>query len=413
MSKVVDKFLTYVKIDTQSDEESTTFPSTEKQKDLARLLVKELTEMGAADVKMDEKYGYVYATIPSTLKDKEKKVPVIGFIAHMDTSPAVSGKDVKPGIVENYDGGDILLNQEKGIILPVKENPELQDYVGKSLIVTDGTTLLGADDKAGVAEIMTMAETLLKSPEIEHGTIRIAFTPDEEVGSGVDYFDVPGFGADFAYTVDGGALGELEYENFNAASARLHVHGYSVHPGSAKNKMLNAILLAQEFQNLLPVHENPASTEGYEGFYHLEKFSGVVESAVADYIIRDHSREKFEQKKAYFKDAAALMNLKYGREVLTVEMTDSYYNMKEKIYPENAHLIDTAVKAMEMAEVTPVISPIRGGTDGARLSFMGLPCPNLCTGGMNYHGRFEYVCIESMEKCVEIILNIISLYAGC
>lgn len=411
MSTVVDKFLKYVTIDTQSDEDSTTSPSTEKQKDLARLLVGELKEMGASDVRMDEEYGYVYATIPSTLKEEGKEVPVIGFIAHMDTSPAVSGKDVRPRIVENYDGKDIVLNQELNIILPVEENPELLEYEGKKLIVTDGTTLLGADDKAGVAEIMTMAQTLLAHPEKEHGTIRIAFTPDEEVGRGVDHFDVEGFQADYAYTVDGGALGELEYESFNAAGARLHVNGYSVHPGSAKNKMLNAILLAQEFQSLLPVFETPAATEGYEGFYHADRMTGTVESAQADYIIRDHSRELFEKKKAYFREAADFLNKKYGKEIFTVEMQDSYYNMKEKIYPENAHLIDTAVKAMEEAGVTPLIAPIRGGTDGSRLSFMGLPCPNLCTGGMNYHGRYEYVCIESMEKCVEIILNIISLYA--
>lgn len=411
MSTVVDKFLKYVTIDTQSDEDSTTSPSTEKQKDLARLLVGELKEMGASDVRMDEEYGYVYATIPSTLKEGGKEVPVIGFIAHMDTSPAVSGKDVKPRIVENYDGKDIVLNQELNIILPVEENPELLEYEGKKLIVTDGTTLLGADDKAGVAEIMTMAQTLLAHPEKEHGTIRIAFTPDEEVGRGVDHFDVEGFQADYAYTVDGGALGELEYESFNAAGARLHVNGYSVHPGSAKNKMLNAILLAQEFQSLLPVFETPAATEGYEGFYHADRMTGTVESAQVDYIIRDHSRELFEKKKAYFREAADFLNKKYGKEIFTVEMQDSYYNMKEKIYPENAHLIDTAVKAMEEAGVTPLIAPIRGGTDGSRLSFMGLPCPNLCTGGMNYHGRYEYVCIESMEKCVEIILNIISLYA--
>ena len=411
MSTVVDKFLKYVTIDTQSDEDSTTSPSTEKQKDLARLLVGELKEMGASDVRMDEEYGYVYATIPSTLKEEGKEVPVIGFIAHVDTSPAVSGKDVKPRIVENYDGKDIVLNQELNIILPVEENPELLEYEGKKLIVTDGTTLLGADDKAGVAEIMTMAQTLLAHPEKEHGTIRIAFTPDEEVGRGVDHFDVEGFQADYAYTVDGGALGELEYESFNAAGARLHVNGYSVHPGSAKNKMLNAILLAQEFQSLLPVFETPAATEGYEGFYHADRMTGTVESAQADYIIRDHSRELFEKKKAYFREAADFLNKKYGKEIFTVEMQDSYYNMKEKIYPENAHLIDTAVKAMEEAGVTPLIAPIRGGTDGSRLSFMGLPCPNLCTGGMNYHGRYEYVCIESMEKCVEIILNIISLYA--
>lgn len=365
MSTVVDKFLKYVTIDTQSDEDSTTSPSTEKQKDLARLLVGELKEMGASDVRMDEEYGYVYATIPSTLKEGGKEVPVIGFIAHMDTSPAVSGKDVKPRIVENYDGKDIVLNQELNIILPVEENPELLEYEGKKLIVTDGTTLLGADDKAGVAEIMTMAQTLLAHPEKEHGTIRIAFTPDEEVGRGVDHFDVEGFQADYAYTVDGGALGELEYESFNAAGARLHVNGYSVHPGSAKNKMLNAILLAQEFQSLLPVFETPAATEGYEGFYHADRMTGTVESAQVDYIIRDHARELFEKKKAYFRETADFLNKKYGKEIFTVEMQDSYYNMKEKIYPENAHLIDTAVKAMEEAGVTPLIAPIRGGTDGS------------------------------------------------
>lgn len=357
MSTVVDKFLKYVTIDTQSDEDSTTSPSTEKQKDLARLLVGELKEMGASDVRMDEEYGYVYATIPSTLKEEGKEVPVIGFIAHMDTSPAVSGKDVRPRIVENYDGKDIVLNQELNIILPVEENPELLEYEGKKLIVTDGTTLLGADDKAGVAEIMTMAQTLLAHPEKEHGTIRIAFTPDEEVGRGVDHFDVEGFQADYAYTVDGGALGELEYESFNAAGARLHVNGYSVHPGSAKNKMLNAILLAQEFQSLLPVFETPAATEGYEGFYHADRMTGTVESAQVDYIIRDHARELFEKKKAYFREAADFLNKKYGKEIFTVEMQDSYYNMKEKIYPENAHLIDTAVKAMEEAGVTPLIAP--------------------------------------------------------
>lgn len=330
MSTVVDKFLKYVTIDTQSDEDSTTSPSTEKQKDLARLLVGELKEMGASDVRMDEEYGYVYATIPSTLKEGGKEVPVIGFIAHMDTSPAVSGKDVKPRIVENYDGKDIVLNQELNIILPVEENPELLEYEGKKLIVTDGTTLLGADDKAGVAEIMTMAQTLLAHPEKEHGTIRIAFTPDEEVGRGVDHFDVEGFQADYAYTVDGGALGELEYESFNAAGARLHVNGYSVHPGSAKNKMLNAILLAQEFQSLLPVFETPAATEGYEGFYHADRMTGTVESAQVDYIIRDHARELFEKKKAYFRETADFLNKKYGKEIFTVEMQDSYYNMKER-----------------------------------------------------------------------------------
>ena len=411
MSSVVDKFLRYVKIDTQSWSPSDTFPSTEKQKDLGRLLAKELQEMGASDVKFDEQFGYVYATIPSTLKEG-KAAPVLGFISHMDTAMAVSGKDVKPRIVENYPGGDIVLNEALSVVLREEENPELAGYVGKSLIVTDGTTLLGADDKAGVAEIMTMAEYLLAHPEIEHGTIRIGFTPDEEVGGGVDHFDVEGFGADYAYTVDGGELGELEYENFNAADVVLHVNGYSVHPGSAKGKMKNAILLAQEFQAMLPVHEAPEATEGYEGFYHPGTIQGNVEHVDVDYIIRDHDREKFEEKKAFFLKTAEFLNGKYGVDTFVVEMEDSYYNMKEKIMPENAHLINNAAKAMEMADVKPLISPIRGGTDGARLSFMGLPCPNLCTGGLNFHGKYEYICIESMEKVVQILLNIISLYAA-
>ena len=411
MSSVVDKFLRYVKIDTQSWSPSDTFPSTEKQKDLGRLLAKELQEMGASDVKFDEQFGYVYATIPSTLKEG-KTAPVLGFISHMDTAMAVSGKDVKPRIVENYPGGDIVLNEALSVVLREEENPELASYVGKSLIVTDGTTLLGADDKAGVAEIMTMAEYLLAHPEIEHGTIRIGFTPDEEVGGGVDHFDVEGFGADYAYTVDGGELGELEYENFNAADVVLRVNGYSVHPGSAKGKMKNAILLAQEFQAMLPVHEAPEATEGYEGFYHPGTIQGNVEHVDVDYIIRDHDREKFEEKKAFFLKTAEFLNGKYGEDTFVVEMEDSYYNMKEKIMPENAHLINNAAKSMEMADVKPLISPIRGGTDGARLSFMGLPCPNLCTGGLNFHGKYEYICIESMEKVVQILLNIISLYAA-
>ena len=410
MSSVVDKFLRYVKIDTQSWSPSDTFPSTEKQMDLGRLLAKELQEMGASDVRFDGQFGYVYATVPSTLKEG-KTAPVLGFIAHMDTSMAISGKNVKPRIVENYPGGDIVLNEALSIVLKADENPELAGCVGKSLIVTDGTTLLGADDKAGVAEIMAMAEYLLAHPEIEHGTVRIGFTPDEEVGGGVDHFDVEGFGADYAYTVDGGALGELEYENFNASDVVLHVNGCSVHPGSAKGKMRNAILLAQEFQSLLPAHEAPEATEGYEGFYHPGTIQGNVEHVDVDYIIRDHDREKFEEKKAFFRKAAEFLNAKYGDGTIMVDMKDSYYNMKEKILPENAHLIDNAVRAMEMEEVSPQIIPIRGGTDGARLSFMGLPCPNLCTGGQNCHGKFEYACIESMETTVKILLNIISLYA--
>lgn len=407
---VVEKFLRYAKIDTQSMDGQDCFPSTAKQRDLASLLAKELREMGAGDVFYDETNCYVYATIPSNLPEG-KTAPVLGFISHMDTSPAVSGKNVSPRIVL-YEGGDIVLNEAKKILLQAAENPELSSYAGKHLIVTDGTTLLGADDKAGVAEIMAMAEYFLTHPQVKHGKIRIGFTPDEEVGQGVDRFDVERFGADFAYTVDGGALGELEYENFNAAFARLTVNGYSVHPGSAKNKMLNAILLAQEFQGLLPAGQSPALTEGYEGFYHPDSISGSVEQVTVDYIIRDHDRDKFEQKKAWFKKCANFLNEKYGKQIFEAQIGDSYYNMKERILPDNAHLIENAVLAMKAAGVTPVISPIRGGTDGARLSFMGLPCPNLCTGGMNFHGRFEYACAEDMESCVEILKNIAGIYAG-
>ena len=410
MSTVVDKFLKYVTIDTQSDEDSTTSPSTEKQKDLARLLVGELKEMGASDVRMDEEYGYVYATIPSTLKEEGKEVPVIGFIAHMDTSPAVSGKDVKPRIVENYDGKDIVLNQELNIILPVEENPELLEYEGKKLIVTDGTTLLGADDKAGVAEIMTMAQTLLAHPEKEHGTIRIAFTPDEEVGRGVDHFDVEGFQADYAYTVDGGALGELEYENFNAASAKVAIQGRNVHPGYAKDKMINALQVAAEVNSLLPAWERPEHTDGYEGFYHLVGLSGSVENAEISYIIRDHIREKFEAKKQFMTKVVELLTQKYGEGVLTLTLKDQYYNMREMVEP-HPEVIDKAFKAMEQAGVTPIVRPIRGGTDGARLSYMGLPCPNLFTGGMNFHGKFEYCSLDTMRRAQQTILNLIQLWA--
>lgn len=403
MSEVVEKFLNYVRIDTQSDESSMSFPTTEKQHNLAKLLVKELEEMGAEEITYDREHCYVYASVPATkgLEDK----PVVGFISHMDTSPAVTGEDVKPRIIENYDGKDILLNQEKNIIMKVKDFPELSEYVGKRLIVTDGTTLLGADDKAGVAEIMTMAEYLLAHREISHGKIRVGFTPDEEVGAGADYFDVKLFGADYAYTVDGGKLGELEYENFNAAGARITFNGRSVHPGDAKNKMVNALLLAMEFQNMLPVFENPMYTEGYEGFYHLDALKGSVEKASSEYIIRDHSREKFEAKKKFFLKAGSYMNEKYGEGTVVIDMKDSYYNMKEVI-EKHMQLIENAKAAMEENDVCPAVVPIRGGTDGARLSYMGLPCPNLCTGGHNFHGRFEYVCADSMEKIVEILLSL-------
>lgn len=403
MEKVTDRFLRYVQIDTQSDEEGTGTPTTEKQHELARLLVEELTKMGAEEITYDKEHCYVYASIPAT-EGMEKK-PVMGFISHMDTSPAVSGANVRPRIITAYDGEDIVLNSGLGIVMKTADFPELKEYQGKSLIVTDGTTLLGADDKAGVAEIMTMAEYLLAHRDVPHGKLRIGFTPDEEVGAGADHFDVELFSADCAYTVDGGKLGELEYENFNAAGARVTFHGRSVHPGDAKNKMKNALLTAMEFQGMLPVSENPMYTEKYEGFYHLDALNGDIERAVADYIIRDHSREKFEQKKALFEKAGAFLNEKYGEGTVEIELKDSYYNMKE-IIEDHMELIDHAMEAMREAGVEPVVVPIRGGTDGARLSYMGLPCPNLCTGGHNFHGRFEYICIESMEAVVRILLNL-------
>jgi len=406
MRSVTERFLKYVKFDTQSQDDVEAVPSTEKQKLLAKALVEELNEIGAANVRMDE-HGYVYATIPATSK---KKLPVLGLISHMDTSNAISGKDVNPRIVSNYDGKDIVLNKELKIVMETAQFPSLLNYVGQDLIVTDGTTLLGADDKAGVAEIMYVAETLLTHPEIEHGTIQIGFTPDEEVGRGVDFFDVEGFGADYAYTIDGGELGEIEYENFNAAGAKLYIQGTSIHPGSAKNKMINALLVAMEFQNMLPVEQNPMYTEGYEGFFMIESLKGSVDYAKASYIIRDHDKAKFEEKKKRFQKIADYLNDKYGEGTIKVEIKDSYYNMKEKIEP-HFHLIENAIKAMEEVGVTPNVVPIRGGTDGARLSYMNLPCPNLCTGGLNYHGRYEYISIQSMEKVTEIILKIIELYS--
>lgn len=409
MSKVIEKFLNYVRIDTQSDENSAGCPSTEKQHNLAGLLVQELTEMGAEEITYDREHCYVYASLPASKGCEDR--PVLGFIAHMDTSPAVTAENVKPRMIENYDGKDIILHDEKKIVMKVSDFPELLEYTGKRLIVTDGTTLLGADDKAGVAEIMTMAEYLISNgktsrKEIPHGKIRIGFTPDEEVGAGADHFDVKRFGADYAYTVDGGKLGELEYENFNAAGAKVTFHGRSVHPGDAKNKMVNALLLAMEFQNMLPVFENPMYTEKYEGFYHLDQLSGSVESALAEYIIRDHDRNKFEQKKEAFLKIGTYLNEKYGKDTVQIEMKDSYYNMREVI-EQHMQLVENAKAAMEEAGVEPVVVPIRGGTDGARLSYMGLPCPNLCTGGHNFHGRFEYVCADSMEKIVEILVKLV------
>ncbi len=405
MKSVTERFLKYVKFDTQSLEDMDTVPSTEKQKNLAAALVEELKEIGAQNVRMDG-HGYVYATIPATSK---KELPVIGFIAHMDTSNAISGKDVNARIIKNYDGKDIVLNEELKITMETSQYPSLSDYIGQDLIVTDGATLLGADDKAGIAEIMYVAETLLTHPEIEHGTVQIGFTPDEEVGRGVDFFDVKGFGADFAYTIDGGELGEIEYENFNAAGAKLQIQGTSIHPGSAKNKMINALLLAMEFQSMLPVEQNPMYTENYEGFFMLSNLEGSVDSAKASYIIRDHDKARFEEKKERFGKITDYLNDKYGDGTFKAVIKDSYYNMKEMIEP-HIHLIDNAKQAMEELGVIPIVVPIRGGTDGARLSYMNLPCPNLCTGGHNFHGRYEYIPIQSMEKVTEIILKIIELY---
>ena len=400
-----DRFLKYVSFDTQSSEESESFPSTEKQLVLLNYLADEMRSLGMEDVTVD-KYGYAMGTIPAT-KGCET-APVIGFIAHVDTSPDMSGKDVKPHIIEAYDGGDITLNGS--LTMYVKDFPELKDFVGHTLIHTDGTTLLGADDKAGCAEIMSAAEFLMTHPEVKHGKIRIGFTPDEEVGRGVDYFDVQAFGADFAYTMDGSAEGELEYENFNAASAVIEVQGRNVHPGYAKNKMINAIQVACELNSLVPAVERPEHTEGYEGFYHCVGFSGTVENAKISYIIRDHDSEKFEQKKVYMWSCVDLLKKKYGEQVLTLTLKDQYFNMRKMVEP-HPHVIAKAEQAMRQADVEPKIKPIRGGTDGARLSFMGLPCPNIFAGGMNFHGKFEYCSLNTMKKAEQVIINLAQLWA--
>lgn len=406
-STVVENFLRYVKIDTQSLEKfSDKTPSTEKQRDLACLLRDELLELGASNVRYDEEHCYVYAEIPSNLMIK-KRVPAIGFIAHMDTSEAVSGANVKPRVIENYDGEDIVLNAEENIVTRVSDFPMLKECKGKSLIVTDGNTLLGGDDKAGVAEIMAMAEYFLKHPEVKHGKICIGFTPDEEVGNGVEYFDIKGFGADYAYTVDGGELGDMSYECFNAAGAVLTVRGKSVHPGSAKNIMKNAVKLAYEFIGLLP-NECPENTEGYEGFYHVDSIHGDVEKTTVELIIRDHDREKFEQRKQIVRDCVEKLNSQYGEERFELELKEQYRNMREMIEKE-LYIVDNAVEAMKRAGVEPKISPIRGGTDGAKLSFDGLLCPNICTGSEGHHGRNEFACIEDMETIVEILKNIVLL----
>ena len=400
---VTERFLKYVSFHTTSDQASTTTPSLDNQKVLAAELVKEMKEMGIADAEMDQ-YGYVYGTIEATKGCED--MPYIGLIAHMDTSDAISGKDVKARIVKNYDGKDIVLNEEKNIIMRTKEFAHMADYVGQDLIVTDGTTLLGADDKAGIAEILTLAEQLINATDIPHGRIRIGFTPDEEIGAGADHFDVERFNVDFAYTVDGGRLGELEYENFNAAGAKVIVHGVNIHPGEAKNKMRNAILMAMEFNNMLPANEIPACTEGYEGFQHISSISGNEEETVLEYIIRDHDKEKFNERKEMFEKITAYLNDRYGAGTFELSIKDSYYNMKEKIV-NHMEIVVRAEEAMKKVGVEPIIVPIRGGTDGARLSFMGLPCPNLSTGGHNFHGRYEYIPVQSMEKMVQVLQEII------
>ena len=400
-----DRFLKYVAINTQSDESSESFPSSACQWDLLNALVEEMRLLGLEDVSID-KYGYAMGTIPAT-KGKES-ASVIGFLAHVDTSPDMSGKDVRPRIIECYDGGDVMLNPS--LTMRVADFPELSRFVGHTLIHTDGTTLLGADDKAGVAEIMTAAEYLMSHPEVEHGKIRIGFTPDEEIGRGVDFFDVKAFGADFAYTMDGGYEGELEYENFNAASAKIAIQGRNVHPGYAKGKMINALEVACELNSLIPATERPQYTEGYEGFYHLISLSGSVEQASIAYIIRDHDAELFERKKVWMWSAVDMLNKKYGEGVLTLTLKDQYYNMRKMVEP-HPQVIELAQAAMVEADVTPIVRPIRGGTDGARLSFMGLPCPNIFAGGMNFHGKFEYCSLNSMEKAVRVIINLARKWA--
>ncbi|MBR6896896.1 MAG: peptidase T [Lachnospiraceae bacterium] len=403
-SDVTERFLKYVSFDTQSSEESGTHPSTDKQRALGQALYDELVEMGAGDVYFDRENCYVYAKLPAT--DGGARKETLALISHMDTSPETSGEGVKPRIVE-YEGGDIYLGDASGLSLKPSDFPELNKYVGKHLIVTDGTTLLGADDKAGVAEIMAAAEYLLEHPEVKHGPVSICFTPDEEIGAGVVNIDLKRLGADYGYTVDGGELGELEYENFNAASAKITVHGVTVHPGSAKDKMKHAARIAMELDALLPAQQRPQYTSGYEGFFHLTQMSGSTELARLDYIIRDHDMDKFLKRKELMSSAVDFINKKYGEGTAELVLKDSYYNMRDKVFPEFAFLIDRAKAAMEAEGVTPIVQPIRGGTDGATLSFMGVPCPNLCAGGHNFHGRYEYVCVESMETIVKILINII------
>lgn len=405
MEKILDRFLRYVSVDTQSDENSESQPSSAKQLDLLRMLRDELTAMGV-EATLDE-YGYVMATLPSNI---DRKVPAVGFIAHVDTSPDASGANVRPQIIENYDGGDIALKGVPGLFLKPSEFPELHAHKGETIITTDGTTLLGADDKAGVAEIMNAVQYMVEHPEFKHGEIKIGFTPDEEIGRGVVKFDVKKFGAEYAYTMDGGEVGELEFENFNAASAKIHIQGRNVHPGYAKGKMKNAILIGMELNSLLPVQQRPEFTEGYEGFFHIISFKGSVEEADFGYIIRDHDRAKFEEKKEVIGKCVAFINEKYGEGTASLEVKDQYYNMRQQVEPYY-FIVEKAVKAMEMEGIEARIQPIRGGTDGANLSFKGLPCPNIFAGGLNFHGKMEFAPLESIEKASRVVLNIISLFA--
>lgn len=405
MTSVIDRFLSYVKYDTKSDETSQSIPTTSGQLILGKKLAAELKEIGLSDVSMDDN-GYIMATLPSNI---ENKVPVIGFIAHMDTSPDLSGSNVTPQIIKNYDGKDILLNKKENIITKVSEFPELTGYIGKTLITTDGTTLLGADDKAGVAEIITAMEYLINHNEIKHGTIKIGFTPDEEVGCGADHFDVAKFGAALAYTIDGGPIGELEFENFNAAGAKITIKGKNVHPGTAKNKMVNSMLIANEFISSMPSEEVPSKTDGYEGFYHLVGLNGEVEQTVLSYIIRDFDFLSFNKRKAFLSELTTVFNKKYGEQTIELELRDQYLNMKE-IIERDKSVVDIAFEAMKKVGVTPEVKPIRGGTDGARLSYMGLPTPNIFTGGHNFHGRHEFIPVYAMEKAVEVIVKIVEMY---
>lgn len=398
---IVDRFIKYVKIDTQSDGHSVQHPTTQTQVEFARMLVEEMREIGIADAKMDE-YANVTGTIPG---NTDKELPVIGFLAHMDTASDFSGKDVKPRIIENYQGGDIVLNEELGIVMRTEQFESLNRQVGQDLIVTDGTTLLGGDDKAGIAAIMSMAEKLIHNPELKHGTIKIGFTPDEEVGGGIDLFNVKEFGADYAYTLDGGGVGGIDFETFNAATAVVKIHGFSIHPGSSKNRMKNATEIGMDFHSLLPVEQRPQYTEGYEGFYHLTEFNGGIETAEMVYIVRDHDRKFFEAKKELMKNAAEYINKKYGEGTLEISLTDSYYNMREMIEP-CIEIVENAREVMREMGITPYTAAVRGGTDGSRLSFMGLPCPNLFTGGYNCHGQYEYVCIQEMEQSMEVIVRL-------